>query len=131
VSTEYHKHVLDGEEKYFPADTCPICNPQQTQPARRQREPAQVYTKGETVVIKVSKAQLMTIHWWKDGNAFLYSHKRMARNTAGERMLDREGMPIWEQVTFRLNVPLTKVLIHELSGLLQVAEGVEGVPTRQ
>lgn len=129
-SQQYHKHVLDGKEVHYSADTCPICNPQQTT-QQRQREPASVYLKGETVVIKVSKAQLMTIHWWKDGNAFLFSHKRMARGVDGNRMLDREGMPIWEQQTFRLNVPLTKTLVQVLTELIGISGGVSGVPQRQ
>ena len=128
-SQEHHKHIIDGKENLYPADTCPICNPQRVIP-QRQREPASVYIKGETVVIKVSKAQLMTIHWWKDGNAFLFSHKRMARDHTGSRMLDRDGKPIWEQQTFRLSVPLTKTLHVELGNLIQISGGVKGVPTR-
>ena len=127
---QYHKHILDGKEQFFPADTCPICTKQSTQPTQ-QREPASVYLKGETVVIKVSKAQLMTIHWWKDGNAFLFSHKKMARGVDGNRILDHAGMPIWEQQTFRLNVPLTETVVQVLTELIGISKGVEGVPQRQ
>ena len=127
---QFHKHILDGQEQFFPADTCPICTKQPTQ-QQTQREPASVYLKGETVVIKVSKAQLMTIHWWKEGNAFLWSHKRMARGVDGNRILDHAGMPIWEQQTFRLNVPLTKTVVQTLTELIGIADGVTGVPTRR
>jgi len=129
MSQQYHKHVLDGKEVYYNAETCPICVPQQ-QTQQQERAPAEVYNKGNTCIIKVSKAQLMTIHWWAKGNAFLFSHKRMARDQKGNRILDRDGKVIWEQVTFRLNVSLTRKLISSLQELVTQTEGVKGVPTR-
>jgi len=126
---QFHKHVLDGKEVYYNADTCPICTPQQ-QTQQRERPPLKVYVKGETVIVQPSKAQLMTIHWWKDGNAFLMSYKRMARGADGNRILDRDGKPLWEQQTFRLNVPQMKEFITSLQQILAMAEGAKGVPTR-
>jgi len=130
MSQQYHKHVLDGKEVYYNAETCPICVPQQpTQ--ERERAPAEIYLKGDTLVIKVSKAQLMTVHHWAKGNAFLYSLKRMARDQKGNRILDRDGKVIWEQQTFRLNVPQTREVIKGLQELVTQSEGAKGVPTRQ
>ena len=126
---QFHKHLVDGKEQFFNADTCPICNPQQ-QGQQRQRAPVEVYVKGDTCVVKVSKAQMMTIHWWSQGNAFLVSHKRMSRGADGNRILDRDGKPLWEQQTFRLNVPQMKSFINSLNEILAMAEGAKGVPQR-
>lgn len=124
-----HKHILDGREVYYPADTCPICTPQQ-QTQQRERIPVQVYVKGNTCVIKVSKAQMMTVHWWEQGNAFLVSHKRMSRGADGNRILDRDGKPLWEQQTFRLNISQMRDFIKSLQEISALAEGAKGVPTR-
>ena len=115
-----HTHVIDGKLVTFDDATCPICHPELPQQQQKQRTATQptVYTKGHTVVLKISRATVMTLNYWSEGNAFLLTISRMLRDQNGRALRDEKGQPKWHKLTVRMNKTILQQFLTEASKLI-------------
>ena len=120
-SEKIHIHVVDGKKLAWPADLCPICNPQLLVQARQQPQP-QTYIKGNTLVYKASKAVMSTLTWWREGRMFLLSLKRLRFTEDGRMERDEQGQPLWDQLTIRIPPDQMAEWIHLAGQLLNRAK---------
>lgn len=123
-----HVHNIDGKVLTFDNETCVYCHPERLQ----QPAPAQpsVYRKGNTVVVKVSKARMITDTYWGDKNVILHTISQMARDTAGKVLVDSDKNPIWNKMTVRLNMTMAQQYVMELSKLIQSVQQKLDIPQR-
>ena len=117
-----HTHVIDGKTLVYPNDKCPICHPELYANQNQGRKLPRVYRKGNTVIVQISKGTMSTTTWWSDGNCFLHTIRKMARNYNGRVIRDDQGKPIWKELTMRITIPLAKQYISELSKLINELE---------
>jgi len=130
MSKGAHIHVVDGKNVPYPDDACPICKPEIIQTKAETQIP-QVYRKGSTVVTKISKGSMGTFTYWEKGKCFLVSTKKMMFGTDRKVVRDSKGMPLWNNITYRLSVELAKTFVSELSKLIQDIGGETSVPKRE
>jgi len=117
-----HTHVIDGKAYTYPDDACPICHPERFTNQSQQRKLPRTYRKGNTVIIQVSRGTMSTTTWWSNGNCFLHSVRKMARDRNGRVIRDGQGRPIWSELTMRITIPLMKQYIAELSKFINELE---------
>jgi len=124
-----HNHVIDGKTFTYPNNACPICGTSQPQ-QQQAPSPAIAYRKGNTVVLKFSKASLLTVTYWEQQKCFLMTMSAIARDAQGKLMRSQDNKPIWNKTTRRVPLGALKSYVYELSSLLQTVGGGSNVPTR-
>ena len=117
-----HTHVIDGKTVTYPNDRCPLCHPELYANRNQRRKLPRVYRKGNTVIVQVSRGTMSTTTWWNQGNCFLHSVRKMARDRNGNVIRDGQGRPLWNEQTMRITMPLAKQYISELSKLINELE---------
>jgi len=128
ASKGQHVHMIDGQSVPYDNATCPLCHPE-LQQQKPTAEP-QVYRKGETVVVKISKGVMMTTTYWKDKNVLLHTISRMQRGADGKVLLDTGKQPLWAKTTTRLSIAVAEQFVMELSKLIRDVTQKASVPTR-
>lgn len=117
-----HIHVIDGKQLSYSNDTCPICKPDAPEP--QAPFVPRAYRKALTIIVQVSKGIMSTTTWWAKGECFLHSVRKVQRDAQNVVMRDNKGMPLWLQVTMRLNTSLAKEYVTELMKLIKEVENV-------
>jgi len=125
-----HIHVVDNRQISYPNDKCPICRPEVAQEQQAQAIP-NVHTKGQTVVMQVSKGQMSTTTWWAEGKCFLHSVRHISRSADNKVIRGSDGNPVWTQLTMRINIPLMIEYMLQVSTIIKQLETSQPVPATQ
>jgi len=129
MASQTHIHVIDGKQLTYPNNACPICGTGQ-QPQQQATSGASAYLKGNTVVLKFSRASLLTVTFWTQQKAILMTMSEIARDAQNNLMRDEKNNPIWRKTTRRISVPILKDFVYELSKLISNVENPSNVPKR-
>jgi len=122
MASATHTHMIDGKAYTYPNNACPICKPDVTQQRDAGTQPT-AYTKGNTVVLKFSKACMLTTTFWGKQKVFLMTMSSIARTADGKLIRDNANKPIWNKVTRRVPTDVLKTFVYELSVAVKNAEG--------
>jgi len=129
MSSGTHIHVIDGKQYTYPNNACSICNPPTTTTYGTPSQPT-AYTKGNTVILKFSKASMCNVTYWAKNKVFIMSMKQIVKDSGGKLMRSGDGKPIWNAITRRVPPEVLKSFVYELSVLLKNTGSDTNAPKR-
>jgi hypothetical protein len=127
-----HTHVIDGKIQTYDDATCPFCHPEKAQPTSQQQKEQlpKAYRKGGTVVLKISKATVITTNYYEKEKCFLQSTERIMRDQKGKIIFGQDQKPLWDRVTVRIPIHTIREWLMLLSTLTSEIETSQTAPRR-
>jgi hypothetical protein len=127
-----HTHVIDGKVIEFDDNTCPYCKPQDTETNKKEKAEIlpRVYVKNTTIVMKLTKGQLITCNWWQEGSVYLLGCKKMLTDREGHAILNAERKVTWNEVVYRMPTTLLRAWITAISTEITNRENQALAPVR-
>lgn len=127
-----HIHIIDGKSREFSNSNCPICGkaPADIIPSSEVVEFPKVYRKGNTVVVRLSKRNMVALTYWKDSDVYSLTQSKAIVNRDGKVVTGKDGKPLWNRMTSRMNVAVLKDFVTQISILIQDVSRSSNVPSR-
>jgi hypothetical protein len=127
-----HTHVIDGKTIEFDDTSCPMCHPSQTPDGNvpKPKTYPSCYRKGTTVVLMLSKTQMVTLNFWTTEKLYLMDISKMMLDRDNKAVLDQNRKPVWNKATVRITPPMLRTWLTETSTLLSEIENQATVPKR-